>query len=194
MPRSLPRADTVLDAALTCIARVGLTKTTLDDVAREAGCGRATVYRIFGSKQQLLNALIAREAIAFGDQIVAAAAGEPTLGEAITTTITQGAGILQSHAALAFVVAHEPDQVLPYLGFESDVVLAAAPLLAPAYARFLEPERAERLGEWVARIALSYLCSPSDSLDLRDVVQVRALVDDFVLPGFTTDIAEGVHR
>ena len=112
----------------------------------------------------------------------------------MTTTITRGAAILQSHEALTFVATHEPDLLLPYLGFESDVFFAAAPLLAPAFTRFLPPERAERLAEWVARIALSYLCSPSDSLDLCDVVQVRALVDDFMLPGFIADIAEGVHR
>jgi AcrR family transcriptional regulator len=29
--------DRIIDAALRCIARVGLSKTTLDDVAREAG-------------------------------------------------------------------------------------------------------------------------------------------------------------
>ena len=52
-----PQASRVLDAALTCVARVGLAKTTLDDVAREAGCARATVYRCFSGKQQLLAAL-----------------------------------------------------------------------------------------------------------------------------------------
>ena len=58
----------VLDATLTCIARVGVAKTTLDDVAREAGCARATVYRYFPGKQPLLNAVVARES----DRIAAA--------------------------------------------------------------------------------------------------------------------------
>lgn len=35
----------VVDAALACIGRWGLAKTTLDDIAREAGISRATVYR-----------------------------------------------------------------------------------------------------------------------------------------------------
>ena len=41
-------------ALLTCIARYGLAKTTLDDVAREAGCSRATLYRYFDSKHDLV--------------------------------------------------------------------------------------------------------------------------------------------
>ena len=53
-----PKGALILDAALTCIGRVGLAKTTLDDVAREARCARATVYRCFANKQQLLAALV----------------------------------------------------------------------------------------------------------------------------------------
>ena len=49
----------MLDAARTCVARVGIAKTTLDDVAREAGCARATVYRNFAGKQDLLQAMVA---------------------------------------------------------------------------------------------------------------------------------------
>ena len=49
----------IVDAALTCIGRVGIAKTTLDDVGREAGCARATVYRYFPGKQPLINAAVA---------------------------------------------------------------------------------------------------------------------------------------
>jgi AcrR family transcriptional regulator len=193
MDRQVSREDRVLDAALVCIARVGLAKTTLDDVAREAGCARATVYRVFGGKQQLLRALVAREALDFGRRVTGAAAAASTVADAVVSTVVEGATLLRSNAALTFVAAHEPEQLLPYLAFESDVLYAATPLLAPAYERFLGPELAARLAEWVARISLSDLCSPSDSLDLRDALEVRALVDDFILPGFTADIAEGVH-
>ena len=47
-PSSHESSDTTVEARavaalLTCIARYGLAKTTLDDVAREAGCSRATL-------------------------------------------------------------------------------------------------------------------------------------------------------
>ena len=54
-------ADRVLDAALACVARVGVAKTTLDDVAKEAGCARATVYRCFPGRQALMRAVLDRE-------------------------------------------------------------------------------------------------------------------------------------
>jgi AcrR family transcriptional regulator len=181
-----PQATRIVDAASTCIGRVGLAKTTLDDVAREAGCARATVYRCFPNKQQLLSALVVREVGALRDAVVGAAASTDTLGDAITAVIITAVGVLRGHVALAFVSSHEPELLLPFLAFEQEdaVLRTASALVAPAYTRFLNDVDATRLGEWVARIALSYLCSPSESFDIGDATHVRALVDDFVLPGF----------
>ena len=36
--------ERLLDAAASCYARFGLAKTTAEDVAREAGVSRATLY------------------------------------------------------------------------------------------------------------------------------------------------------
>ena len=189
-----PQAVRILDAALTCLGRVGLAKTTLDDVAREAGCARATVYRCFPNKQQLLSALVAREADALRDAVVTATALSETLGDAITGVITTAVAALRDHPALVFISTHEPEVLLPFLAFEREdaVLRTAAVLVAPAYARFLNDVDATRLGEWIARIALSYLFSPSENFDIGDAGHVRALVDDFVLPGFVN--SEGVSR
>src|SRR6266851_644407 len=61
-PAVSPPAIRMVDATLRCIARWGVAKTTLDDVAREAGCSRATVYRLFpGGKDGLLDAVARTE-------------------------------------------------------------------------------------------------------------------------------------
>jgi TetR/AcrR family transcriptional repressor of uid operon len=189
-----PQATNVLDAALTCIGRVGLTKTTLDDVAREAGCARATVYRCFANKQQLLSALVVREAATLRDAVEDASAPSENLADAITAVITTAAHFLSAHPALAFICAHEPELLLPFLAFEQEdaVLRTAAVLVAPAFTRHLNDVDATRLGEWIARITLSYLFCPSESFDIGDAVHVRALVDDFVVPGFVN--SEGVSR
>jgi AcrR family transcriptional regulator len=179
--------DRILDGALACVARVGVGKTTLDDVAREAGCARATVYRAFPGRQALFRALVDREVVALGDRAVAAAASADTLVDAVVAVMLTGAETFRTHPALAFVLAHEPELVAPQLSFErgSDVLQAAARLAGPAFTRFLPADRADRLGEWVARLTLSYLCDPSEYLRLDDAAHVRAFVDAFVLPGIT---------
>ena len=49
----------VLDAFERVAARKGIVATTISDVADEAGCGVATVYRRFGSREGLLSAYAA---------------------------------------------------------------------------------------------------------------------------------------
>ena len=180
-------SDRILDAALTCVARVGVAKTTLDDVAREAGCARATVYRSFPGRVALFRALLDREVAAVAAGALLAAAETDTLADAVCAVMRIGADTFRTHAALGFVLAHEPELVAPQLSFErgSALLLAAADLVAPAFTRFLPADRAARLGEWVARLTLSYLCDPSDYVQLDDPAQVRELVDAFVVPGIT---------
>jgi AcrR family transcriptional regulator len=179
--------DRVLDGALACVARVGLGKTTLDDVAREAGCARATVYRCFPGKQKLFAAVLERELSALGNRAIAAAARADSLADAIVAVILAGSDTFNSHAALRFVVEHEQEILAPQLSFDrgSAVLRGAAVLIAPAFTRFVDPARAERLGEWVARLTLSYLLNPSEEVQLDDPAQVRALVVAYVLPGVT---------
>ena len=63
---AVPTADDamaarILDAALALAAASGLRHLTMDDVARRAGVGRMTVYRRFGSRKALVDALAVRE-------------------------------------------------------------------------------------------------------------------------------------
>src|SRR6185437_2489660 len=59
--RSTPRVR-IVDAALRCLARQGVAKTTADDIAREAGLSRATLYRAFpGGKDGVLHAVVETE-------------------------------------------------------------------------------------------------------------------------------------
>src|SRR5579884_535271 len=52
----------LLDAADACFARYGVVKTTMADVAAEAGISRATLYRYFGDRDQLILGVLLREA------------------------------------------------------------------------------------------------------------------------------------
>ena len=50
----------ILAAAENVIARYGVSKTTMDDIGKQAGISRPTVYRYFGDRDNLLGALIER--------------------------------------------------------------------------------------------------------------------------------------
>lgn len=61
--------ERVLDATGAITARHGLKKTTMEDVAREASCSRAGLYKHFSSKDALLQALFLREVERFLDEL-----------------------------------------------------------------------------------------------------------------------------
>ena len=50
------RREHIIETTLRCIEKFGVNKTTLDDVAAEAGMGRMTLYRVFRTRNDLLNA------------------------------------------------------------------------------------------------------------------------------------------
>ena len=52
----------IVDGALRCLARQGIAKTTVDDMAREAGLSRATLYRTFpNGKEGVVAAVVETE-------------------------------------------------------------------------------------------------------------------------------------
>ncbi len=183
--------DRIVDAALACIARFGLAKTTIDDVAREAGVSRATVYRSFPVKQPLLEAVVAREVERLAAVLAAAAATAGRLDDTLVAVIVAGARHLESHAALTTVLAHECEALLPYLTFDGAgrTLARAGDLLAPLLAPYVGHGHARRAGEWIARTALAYLCAPSDTVRLTDPDSVRALVTDFLVPAFAGTVS-----
>src|SRR5689334_23520521 len=153
--------DRILDAALACIGRVGLTKTTLDDVAREAGCARGTLYRYFPGKQPLVAAVVDRKARRLGAELCRATEPCTSLEDAIVAATLTAVRVLEASDALQYVVLVEPDVLLPHLAFHraDDFLRDASALVAPALAPFTDADP-ERVGEWLVRIVLSYVCSP----------------------------------
>jgi AcrR family transcriptional regulator len=177
------------DAALECIARQGIAKTTLDDVARAAGCSRATVYRVFpGGKDGLLSAVVDTEVARFFSALALRMGAAADLEDVLVVGMTEAAVRITEHPGLSYLLEHEPEVVLPHLTFSHmDSVLAvSSAFTAPFLGRWLDHDEARRVAEWGARIVLSHLLNPADGLDLTDETRVRRLVRTFMLPGDRT--------
>jgi AcrR family transcriptional regulator len=181
-----------IEATLTCIARHGLSKTTIDDVAREAGCSRATLYRYFGSKQDLVCSAVRAEADRVTGACREAAAGAATLEDAVAGVLVVAGRELAQHSALAFLAAHEPEILLPHLTFAGgDRFLGrASAALAPCFAPWLG-ERAERAAEWIARLGLTLWFSPTAPVSLGDPAAVRAYAHEFIVPAIHFSSTKG---
>jgi AcrR family transcriptional regulator len=179
----------VCDAALACVGRWGLTKTTLEDVAREAGCGRATIYRSFhGGKAEVMAEAMRREVARFRSEVDAAVAAvdpsDPT--EVVSAAVVSAARFLTANRALGYLLAREPDVVLPWVSLHRiDFVYGlAAEVAGPHLRRFVADDAAAaRAAELLVRVTLSYVLNPAPGCDLADPAQARHLLATYVIPG-----------
>jgi AcrR family transcriptional regulator len=181
----LPTGSRIRDAALVCIGRFGLAKTTVDDIAREAGCSRATLYRYFDGKPAIVRAAVVAELERVTTALVDAGRAEATLADAVVAVVVLGAREVRAHDALQFLLAHEPDAVLGHLAFGPGdrVLITVGDAIAAAFDRWLSPEACTRAGDWLARVVRSYVLMPQPPVDFTDPAAARSFLERLVVPG-----------
>jgi AcrR family transcriptional regulator len=178
--------DRIIDAALGCVGQWGVAKTTADDVARAAGVSRATLYRVFpGGKDVLFDAAVTRELGRFFQAVTSRLDAATSLEELVVEGIVRAAAFLRGHAALGYVLTHEPHLVLPSFAFHrlEGALAVASACTAPHLRRFVESDEvAAADAEWLVRVVLSYAINPTDQLDLTDPVGVGRFARTYLLP------------
>jgi AcrR family transcriptional regulator len=81
--------ERVLDAAEECFARQGVSKTTVEDVARAAGISRATVYRYFSAgRDEIILGVVVREADRYLTRLDGRIEGQADLADAIVEFVS----------------------------------------------------------------------------------------------------------
>lgn len=178
----VPAPTRICAAFLTCIERDGLRATSLDDVAVEAECGRATIYRVIpGGRAGLLRATIDHSLGILINGCIDAVVDADTLEDAVAVSLHAAATELAASAALQRLLIEEPGAILPFLSFEGlqpllDRVSAISPAL---FGRFGSAEQARSAGDWIARVVLGHLRSPGGPVDLTNLVDCHRLVGTF---------------
>jgi len=179
--------DRILTGTLRCLGRWGTVKTTLDDVAREAGCSRATVYRAFpDGRDALFEAAGVRELFRVMHVLAEAAAAAEDLTEQLTSLVHLALASIAEHDVLQYLCKHEPEVLLPYTSFDGiDPLLDVAVIVvAPHLERFVDPRTAATTAEWLARLVISYAFDPQPGdTDLADPAEARRFVETFIVPG-----------
>src|SRR5271156_5700395 len=90
-PDPLTLRDRVLAATYRCVARFGLAKTTIEDVVKESGISRATIYRQFpGGRDELLLETVGWELANYFNRLADQVRDAPTLAELLRTGLSFG--------------------------------------------------------------------------------------------------------
>ncbi|MBD3374281.1 TetR family transcriptional regulator [candidate division KSB1 bacterium] len=77
----------ILDAAMHCLARYGMLKSTMDDIARVMGLKKASLYYYYKNKEAIFTDAMEREAQRFHDVAFERTKTQSTAAEKLMTTI-----------------------------------------------------------------------------------------------------------
>lgn len=177
--------DALLDATVDCIARYGLAKTSLSDIARELGVAPSTVYRKVATVENAVRLVMAREGhrqLARMPELVAGIEGPRVITVFLAETISAAA----THPMIAKILHDESDWMgrLATRTLEerlADGAAVAAPFLASAMdAGFVRRQDPTALAHWLVRISTICLLSPPPG-------DLRAALDALLLPMLTPD-------
>lgn len=178
--------DRILTATIEVVAGTGLAGLRMEEAARVAGVGRATLYRYFpGGKEQLVNEAITWEVGRFFRDLALEVADAPDLRGRLERGLMFAHRSMAGHEALATVLEADREQFLPRLHETSPLVVAVVrDHLTPAVAaEQLRPGvDVDEAAEYLARMVLSFIPSPGQ-WDLTDPAEVARLVDRQFLAG-----------
>jgi AcrR family transcriptional regulator len=174
--RSEVAADRILDAAEELYTQRDQASIGMNEIARAAGCSRATLYRYFESREALRAAYVAREARRLGRAIAERIDGIVDPRERLVASLTAALRMVRESPALSswFAVTRPP--IGGELAERSEVITS----LAASFVNSLGPEDAavvERRARWVVRVLTSLLMYPG-----QDEADERAMIEEFVVP------------
>jgi AcrR family transcriptional regulator len=175
----------LIDAAVRCVARWGIRKTSLDDIAREAGVSRATAYRVFpGGKERVVEVLFQHRARCLFQDWSAELHGALNLEELLVVGVGAALRLPVDDEVTRAVLAHEPELVLPHFAFDrlDRVFDVAVALCGPHLRRFVPDDEVRAASELLARTVLTFAFRPAPWLDPHDPAAVRRLVRTYLLP------------
>jgi AcrR family transcriptional regulator len=182
--------ERILLAAEQCMARLGLSRLSMTDVAAQAGVSRGAVYLHFADRGTLIDAVLARTAARFVASSEASVRKKRTLAGQVAE-------------AAVFIRTHLGDHVLT-LRLPADEESLFATLLTSRLERLVQEwvefwlpylADARRRGEiragvdqrqaaeWIVRMMLSFAVMPAVTFDADRPEDVRRFVRSFVVDG-----------
>lgn len=180
--------DPVLDATVECIARHGLAKTSLSDIARELGVAPSTVYRKVGSVENAVQLVMARERHRMLVRLPELIEGV-TGPRVITVFLAECIESTRANPMVDKIMRDEIDWVgrLATRRLEESLTrtaeLSVPRLVAAMKAGYVREQDPLALAHWIARITFACLLAPPPG-DLRVALDVLLLpvLDPALLP------------
>jgi AcrR family transcriptional regulator len=171
------------EAALECVKRIGYEKTTMSDIAKEAGAARPTLYKYFKSKEDVIFAAIDAAAFTFAESVVEHAKQFVTIEERIIETIIVVVTELPKHPYLSLILSDKCPASLKARAFSDEATIVFSKMTAEPLIE-IRPELEDQgveISEVMSRFAISMMLFPGKYVS--DIEGLRQLIKKRILPG-----------
>lgn len=175
-------AERILDAAAELFAERGVTAVGMADIAKAAGCSRATLYRYFDNRQAVRIAFVHRETRRIVAQLDARLGDIADPGVRVVEAMLGALRAVRADPLLIAWFRPGDSGTAGRISQDSEVIEAFAAAMF-ADTELSDPERS-RLARWLTRIIVSLLAAPG-----RDDADERAMLEEFVAPVVTRGFA-----
>ena len=168
-------ADRILDAASELFARQDAASVGMNDVAKAAGCSRATLYRYFENRDALYTAYVHREAQRLFGELTGQLGEFTDPRERLVEGMLAALRSVRESPALSSWFAAEQRPIGGEMAEHSEVVKALVEVFVSSLGA---PDTVvERRARWLVRVLTSLLVFPG-----QDEADERAMLEDFVVP------------
>jgi AcrR family transcriptional regulator len=176
----------IMDAALAELCDYGLRRTSMENVARRAGLARATIYRRFANKPELMRVVSVREVRRMLAHVTRVVSDCPSLRERVVEGFVTGIRLAREDTLLSKLLTSEPDTTLPYLTVDSEFAMAAIRgflvhelMDTPEPMPLADPEAA---ADVMVRLGMSVIFAPKGHIPLDTDEDLRAFATSYLLP------------
>lgn len=155
--------DRVLDAAERCLADAGYQRVTMEAIATEAKISRATLYRYFSSRDEVLSGVVVRDSERYLERIRPRVEAEPDLGSAVLEFIRSTLKAARRDPSIALIFNSDDTLHTGGILAESSVELfeMVTDFFRPLFERWAGQVRSgvsvEDASEWILRNLLGLL-------------------------------------
>ncbi len=174
----------ILDSVISWAAETGLRKLSMDEVARRAHVGRATLYKHFPRRDALIDAVVKTELDNFFAQVQAAVEQYDDPEDRLIHGFARAYRLLSGHPAVAPILTLNPELFVPYVIAKDSYALNLGRTFVLSFtpSEELPPEQRERFAEHVARAFHTLILIPSNVLGLDEPDGPENYARDFLIP------------
>jgi TetR/AcrR family transcriptional regulator, repressor for uid operon len=179
----------ILDAAFELFCRIGIQRSTMEDVARRSGVSRITVYRRFATKSALVDQLIRREIQRYFDQFRRDIEQAETVADRVVLGFVSSLRAFRRNPLIGGLMAADPNALVPSTIGDGGRTLAGVRDFVAGQLRreqdagnVADDVNVDIVAELMVRVCSSFLVIPSHIIDLDDDEQLADVARQFLVP------------